>query len=449
MAIADVNQDGLDDLFLGGAKMQASELYLQDNNGNLKSVQEDLFLRDQKNEDLSAVFFDANGDSWQDLIVVSGGNEYKEGTELQPRLYLNNSGALEKDSLQFNNISMNASKVLAADIDLDNDLDIIITADIIPWEYGKTATQYIFENDGRGNFKDVIKNKSPDFTQAGNIKDAVWEDLDGNGYPDLIVAGQWMPVKIYMNSGDKLTLAKDNGLQNSNGWWYSVKTADFDQDGDMDIVAGNFGENSLLKASEDEPVSLYRMDFDQNGSIETLVTYYSEGKETALASKDELVKQMPFLNKEFLLYNNYAKASLEELFSKDKLSAADKKHVYTLSSVYFENDGLGGFIAHKLPTIANATAVQDIAVEDLNKDGYPDLILVGNNYEISTQLGSMDASHGVILQNDKNGGFRWVQNQDFKVSGAARLLNKMKINNKEYFVIAINNGAPIFIPNNN
>ena len=447
IAVADINQDGLDDLFVGGSKRQASVLYIQDKTGSFKSVQEEVFSSDAKSEDISSCFFDADGDGWLDLIVVSGGNEYKDGQELQPRLYLNKNGLFEKDTQQF--ININASQVVAVDIDKDNDLDIVISSDMLPWQYGKTPVQYIFENDSNGTFTDITSTAAPEFMDAGNVKDMVWADLDNNGYPDLIAVGHWMPVKIFMNSGGKLTLRKDPGLERTNGWWYSVEAADFDLDGDIDIVAGNFGENSLLRATENEPVSLYRMDFDENGSTETLVTYFSENRETALASKDELVKQMPFLNKEFLSYNSYAKASLEDLFTNDNLAAADKKYVYTLSSTYFENDGSGNFKAYNLPTIAQTTPVQDIGVEDLNGDGYYDLILVGNNYEISTQLGSMDASHGVILQNDKKAGFSWVQNTAFKVSGPARNLNKIRINNKEYFVIGINNGAPAFIPNNN
>ena len=449
VAIADLNQDGYDDVFIGGGKRQASVLLLQSENNQFINHQDSLFLMDDKSEDVAAVFFDADDNGWVDLLVVSGGNEYKDGVPLQPRLYRNFQGRLKKDDTVFKDVFINASSVGAVDIDGDGDLDVTISADQVPWEFGKTPEQYIFENQGDGNFVNITKRFAPDFQFAGNVKDVVWKDLDQNGYPDLIAVGQWMPVQIYMNSGVDLKLLNNNGLQNSHGWWSAVQVVDMDLDGDLDIVAANFGENSLLTASEKYPITLYRQDFDNNGSIETLVTYFDDGRETALASKDELVKQIPSLNKEFLLYKDYSRATLKELFGEEKLAEAVKKYTYTLSSHYFENDGSGNFNPARLPGIAQASSMQDIAIGDFNEDGYPDLFLVGNNYEISTQLGSMDACHGVLLQNDKNRGFHWVNNRNFNISGPARNLNKIKIQNKEYYLVGINNGTPQFIPINN
>lgn len=446
VAIGDVDKDGLEDIFIGGAKRQASVLYVQKQDGSFTSIQTGLFTLDEKNEDVSAVFFDADNDGWQDLLVVSGGNEYRKGSELQPRLYRNREGQFFKDDAEFSDINVNASKVEAIDIDLDGDMDITITADLVPWEFGKNAEQYIFENDGKGSFSNITTSFAPEFQFCGNVKDLIWADFDKNGYPDLVVLGQWMPVQIYMNSGKALRLQKDNGLDQTNGWWWSVEATDFDLDGDIDLVAGNFGENSLLKATPSLPISLYRQDFDDNGSIETLVTYYQNDRETALASKDELVKQMPFLNKEYLSYKSYAKASLKDLFGTEKLTEADVKYVYTLSSHYFENDGQGGFIPHKLPQIAQASTIRDISFEDINADGFEDILLIGNNHEISTQLGSMDASHGVILQNDKNGGLRWLNDRSLHASGPTRNLNKITLLDKEYYLIGRNNSKPIFIP---
>ncbi|MBT8312340.1 MAG: VCBS repeat-containing protein, partial [Flavobacteriaceae bacterium] len=237
-------------------------------------------------------------------------------------------------------------------------------------------------------------------------------------------------------------------LEMSHGWWNTIKAGDFDQDGDLDLIAGNFGENSLLKATEKTPLTLYREDFDDNGTIETLVTYFKEGRETPLASKDELVKQMPYLNKEYLSYKAFAKAELVDLFTGEKLNAAEKKYAYTLKSQYFENDGSGNFTPRTLPKMAQASVVTDIAVKDLNKDGFSDVFLVGNFYEISTQLGRMDAGHGVLLQNDQQGGFLWSPNRDFTYSGPARNIKEITIKNADYWVIGINN-APVVLINQN
>lgn len=445
VSIGDVNKDGKDDLFIGGGKTQPSALFVQTDSGNFVRQQTALFKVDAQNEDISSVFFDSDGDQWMDLLVVSGGNEYKNGKQLSPRLYRNNKGTFQKDSVQFRGVEINASKVGVYDIDKDGDMDVVIAADLVPWEFGKSPKQYIFQNDGHGSFKDITSEFAPDFSTIGNVKDFIWEDLDGNGYKDLIVAGHWLPISIFYNNGSSLKLQTQNGLEKTHGWWNCVKSADFDNDGDLDLIAGNFGENSKLTASIEEPMTLYREDFDGNGSVETLVTYFHDGHETTFASKDELVQQLPHLNKEFLSYGKFAKASIEELFKKVKLDNAEKKQVYTLSSTYFENEGNGNFKAHRLPTFAQASIVRDIAVGNFNADTYPDVLLIGNDYEISTQLGRMDASHGVLLQNDGKGIFYWASDQKLDIPGPARNLQKIRIQDKNYYVITINNSAPIFL----
>ncbi len=448
IAVGDINNDNLDDFIISGAKKQASALFIQKPSGEFTQVQEALFRKDAQSEDVSQVFFDANGDQWQDLLVVSGGNEYKAGNPLQPRLYININGILQRDTTQFRDLALNASKADAVDIDGDGDLDITISADLVPWEFGMTPIQYIFENNGQGDFKDITTKFAPQFAEIGNVKDFQWADIDQNGFKDLIVAGHWMPLSIFLNDGNSLKLQSDNGLNWSNGWWNSIEVVDIDKDGDLDLVTGNFGENSLLRASNEEPVTLYRQDFDGNGSVETLVTYYSSGRETALASKDELVKQLPYLNKEFLSYNDYAKAPLKQVFGRDQLKDASKKYVYTLSSKYFLNDGEGNFTAFSFPELAQASVVKDIEILDINKDTYPDLLLAGNIYEISTQLGRMDGSHGVILQNDKNGGYIRVENTLGKISGPVRDLEKIRIKNKDFWIVGVNSGRPVILNEN-
>ncbi|KQC30998.1 VCBS repeat-containing protein [Flagellimonas eckloniae] len=446
ISVADVNNDGLQDIFICGAKAQASKLYLQTTDGFIED-QEEVFSIDGFNEDVSHVFFDANGDEFQDLVIVSGGNEFKSSYRIQPRLYLNNAGKFVKLPNAFNGIELNASKVTAVDFDNDGHTDLSITSDQIPHQFGIAGEQYLFKNTGGGVFEDVTDQVCPSFKSIGNVKDIIWKDLDGNGFKDLLVVGDWMPISIFMNNGKKLELSATNGLDKTHGFWNVIIAEDFDNDGDLDLVAGNWGNNSKLKASLEKPITLYSNDFDENGSIEPLVTYFYNEKETPFASKDELVKQMPFLNKKFLSYKSFAKASLEDLFGSESLKNALQKKVYVLSSCYFENTGNNEFKQHELPKMAQVSTINDMVVDDFDKDGHKDILAVGNNYEISTQLGRMDASHGILLRFGKDG-FQWVNNQNINIPGPARSVEKAIINSKEYFIVGINNSAPLFLEKN-
>lgn len=448
VSVADINKDGLDDLFITGAKGQASALFVQDEYGSFLSVQEDLFTKDAMSEDTYATFFDANGDGTLDLLVVSGGNEYKSSEKLRPRLYINQEGVFIKDEKQFNGLEVNASKVEAVDFDNDGDLDITITSDQVPWQFGMSPLQYIFENDGKGNFKDVTVAVASEFRTSGNVKDFVWIDLDGNGFKDLIAVGHWMPISIFINDGTRLTLQDQNGLGKTNGWWNTLIADDFDNDGDIDLIVGNWGENSKFKASGAFPVKLYSYDFDNNGTVESLVTHFYKNKETPFASKDELMGQMPILNKKFLSYKDYAKATIADLFSSEKLGKAYQKEVYELRSCIFENDGSGVFKLRPLPDIAQVSIVQAIISEDYNHDGYKDLFLVGNNYEINTQLGRMDALHGLILVNDRKGGFYRADFQNYDISGPARNVNTIIVDGFLNYIVSVNNGFPLFLKRN-
>ncbi|UCD61976.1 MAG: VCBS repeat-containing protein [Flavobacteriaceae bacterium] len=449
ISVCDVNNDSKDDFFIGGAKGQASALFIQDSSGRFLRKQEDVFQPDAISEDVSHVFFDANGDQYDDLLVVSGGNEFKKGKPLQPRLYLNNQGSFIKDTLAFRNIQLNASIVTASDFDNDGDLDITIASDQLPLTFGAIPNQYLFKNDGHGKFDEVTAELAPEFQKIGLVKDLLWKDLDNNGYEDLIALGYWMPVSVFMNDGTKLKLQNNNGLDITNGWWNTIIADDFDNDGDIDLVCGNWGLNTKLKASKEKPLSLYSYDFDDNGTIDPIVTYFHKDKETPFASKDELVKQLPYLNKEYLSYKNFARASLKDLFTAAKLRKAGKKQVYELASCYFENEGNGKFKRKELPLLAQSSSIRSIATNDFNQDGFQDLLIVGNNYEISTQLGRMDALHGLILQNDQKGGFVMVKQQNFDVSGPARDLKNITIAGRDYYIVSINNNSPIILAKNN
>ncbi|NNJ88269.1 MAG: VCBS repeat-containing protein [Eudoraea sp.] len=448
IAVADVNKDGKDDIFISGAKAQASQLFLQREEGNFELVQEDIFLPDALNEDVSQVFFDANGDSWPDLLVVSAGNEFQSGARLRPRLYINNKGLFKRDTLQFQAVELNASKVAVHDLENDGDLDVLIAADQTPLQFGSSARQYVFLNDGTAKFLEDTSDRYNAFKTIPSVKDFLWADMDNDGEKDLITAGYWEPITILKNKGGVLDPLKDSSLETTNGLWNVIKVCDFDKDGDLDILAGNWGLNSRLKASGEHPITLYRADFDENGTIDPVVTYFEGGIETPFASKDELAKQMPFLNKEFLSYASFAKADLNTLFSKEKLSKAEKKQLYELKSIYLVNDGQGHFTREELPLISQASITHEILIEDLNNDDFEDLMLVGNSFEISTQLGRMDASHGIILLNDKKGHFYWVPSPDIDISGPARNIEKLRVNQSDYFIIGINNDTPIFLIKN-
>ncbi|MDC6351165.1 VCBS repeat-containing protein [Zeaxanthinibacter sp. PT1] len=445
IAKADVDQDGLEDLFICGAKNQPSALFIQGPGGSFEKALIPHFEKVKLNEDTAALFFDANNDGFPDLLIASGGNEFKNGVALTPRFYLNINGNFQYRENQFAGIEVNASSISATDLDGDGDPDVLITSDQVPGKYGETPVQHLFTNDGNGNFT-LLNNKAYGAIKLlGNVKEVIWIDLDGNGYEDLIAAGHWMPVSILMNNGTSLRLQENNGLQNTSGLWNTIEAVDLDGDGDMDLIAGNWGENSRLTASVEQPLRLYRADFDQNGSAEPVMTYYYKDIETTLASKDELVKQLPYLNKKFLSYSDFARASIDEIFSRDKLSQAIKKEVNVLKSSVFINNGDNTFVIQDLPRQAQTSTVQDLLIDDFNEDGAADILLGGNTLEISTQLGRMDALHGLILLNNKKGGFFTYQQAVPGLSGPVRQLLKIRIGKKPHYIAGLNNHHPVFL----
>ncbi len=445
ISVADINMDGLSDIFIGGAKTQSSKLYIQDKNGQFAESQSDLFQPKSINEDVTSSFFDANGDGTLDLLVASGGNEFRDGNPLKPRLYLNHKATFNEDVTAFENVALNASKVLPFDYDNDGDMDVVITSDLVPSMYGEVPEQYFFVNDGNGTFTNAVNTIAPELKKIGNIKDVLWEDINGDGLSDLIAVGHWMPISIFINDGKKLKLLKSNGLGQTHGWWNTIFSMDVDNDGDQDLIAGNWGSNTKFQATEEKPITLYNYDFDSNGQKDPVITYYHDNTETPFASKDELVKQMPFLNKRFLSYNSFAKASIEEIFGNSTLSESDKKFVYELKSCLFLNEGSGKFKKQPLPLIAQASSVHDITSGDFNEDGYSDLLIVGNTFEMSTQLGRLDALHGLILYHSKDNQNPFTgQYKMLEIDGAAREIQKIKLKNREAFIIARNNASPIF-----
>lgn len=444
ISISDVNNDGLQDVFIGGAKKQRSRFYIQTPTGGFEEVQSELFEENAIGEVTASLFFDANGDGQQDLLVGYGGNEFASGGAIRLRMFLNQNGNLTPHDGFSKPIESNISALKSIDFDNDGDLDLVVASDQIPGQFGKTSKSYLLSNDGAGNFNDITQEFAPTLATVGNIKDVCIADLNSDGKKDLIAVGHWMDVSLFINEGRQLTLQTNNGLGNTSGWWNTVEVADFDQDGDLDLICGNWGMNSKFKASKEKPVTLYRNDFDGNGTVEALVTYYHKNVETPFASKDELVKQMPFLNKEFLSYSKFAAASLKQLFGEDKLDASEQKRVVELKSCYFENLGDGTFEKKALPLMAQVSQVNEIVVEDTNGDSSPDVILMGNNHHISTQLGRLDALHGLILTNNEKGEFN-ESIEHLGVDGQVNAIEKLIVNGKSGFIIGRNDETPVFL----
>jgi len=444
LAIADINGDGLEDLFVGNGKWENPVLWQQQPDGSFANKPLGLTAEDTKSENTAALFFDANGDHLPELILLNGGNEFTTGKPLQPQYFRNQNGVLVKDSLNFQNIFLNGSVVRALDFDKDGDLDLFLGANVQPWKFGQTPKSYLFKNDGKGNFTNVTQKIATVLSNLGNIYDAAVTDIDQDGWPDLVLVGHWMPITVLKNKKGRFETATANKLQNTHGLWNSIQISDFNMDGKADILAGNWGRNSRLNASLDEPVQLFVNDFDDNGAQEPVVSYFYKGKRMAFASKDEMISQIPEINKRYLSYQSYAEARFEDIFGKEKLAQSLTKNLYTLkTSLFLQTDG-GLFEEMDLPELVQISAVMALYAEDINGDGYPDIVGGGNWHELNTQLSRLDASRGFLLLNDGHGGFQKTENANL-TTGAVRDIQKIHIQNQAYLVLSRNNHTLQFL----
>ncbi|HYF70029.1 MAG TPA: VCBS repeat-containing protein [Ohtaekwangia sp.] len=447
-AVGDVNNDGLEDIFLGGGKWSIARIYLQTTQGLFKEPTQALFKQDSTYEDVDAKFFDADSDGDQDLLVVSGGNEFtRESKYRQPRLYLNDGKGTFLRSVLLP-VYATGSCVATHDIDNDGDLDLFLGARAIPWHYGIRPDSYILKNDGKGNFTDVSTAIAPELKGFGFVKDALWADMDGDKDKDLVVAAEWSAITILYNTNGKFQSSStaDTGLEKTNGWWNTVNAFDVDQDGDMDLIAGNLGLNSKLKASQDQPVRLYVSDFDKNDSTDQVLTHFFGGKEYPFNTRDEMTKQMPFLKKRYLSYRKFAEATVSDMFSQEALNNAEQYSAYTFESSIIENLGNGKFKQRALPKAAQFSTVNAVHVADVNKDGHADLVLAGNFYRVNIQLGRYDASYGLILTGDGKGNFQSLpaHQSGFSVNGEVRSLQSITVGGTN-FILAIRNNDTVAV----
>ena len=438
----DLNKDGRDDIFIGGSQGQGSELFLQQEDGSFAKQTIEAFVSDSISTTSSINFFDAENDGDMDIYVASGGYaDYTENDErLQDRLFLNDGrGNFSKASDALPKMFISKSVIAVADIDGDGDMDIFAGGRVVPGEYPKAAESFLLLNNGTGKFVDASVQWLGNFAKMGMVTDAKWLDINNDKLPDLIVIGEWLAPAVLLNTGKKLEVA-DTGLQNYCGWWNTIELLDADKDGDMDMIAGNWGLNSQLKASKDEPVEMIWKDFDKNGSIDPFLCCYIQGKSYPYVSRDELLDQVYPMRRKFTSYKSYADATLQDMYTEEELKDAGKLKATHLATTFFENRN-GQFIERPLPPQAQFSPVYKIIVQDWNKDGHDDLLLLGNNEYPRLKMGKMDANFGTVLINDGKGNFRFVQNKEngLLVTGDVKDATIIRVKNDRYLLIGINN----------
>ena len=447
MTKGDINKDGLEDIFICGAKDQAGILYQQTAEGGFIKTNESLLAADKGSEDTDALFFDCDGDGDQDLYVCSGGNEFPaKSLELIDRLYINDGkGKFTRSAQVLPSYNFEGSSCIrAADYDADGDMDLFAGTRLKPMMYGYPCKGYILQNNGKGIFKDVTEQTAPGLIKAGMITDAQWLDYDKDGKMDLAVTGEYMPVRLYHNEGNKLKETTEKaGLEKTNGWWNRLVIADINGDGYADMIGGNHGLNSRFKASETKPISMYVSDFDENGSTEQVITCYNGERSYPMALRHDLVLVLPYLKKKYLKYEDYKLQQIEDVFTAAQLSKAVKLDAYELRSCVFINDRKGGFIKQALGSEAQLSPMYGIATGDIDGDKKEDIIMGGNFYESKPEVGIYDASYGVMLKGDGRGNFKAVKGtaSGLHVQGAVRDAVWLKAGSKKLLLVARNNAS--------
>ncbi|HEY0434854.1 MAG TPA: VCBS repeat-containing protein, partial [Chitinophagaceae bacterium] len=444
LAVGDINNDGLQDVFFGSSKTFHDAVFMQQAGGKFVRKEEPGMLADSMYEDVDAVWMDVNRDGHPDLVIASGGNEYfGQDEHLLPRVYLNDGqGNLTRKTDAFTNLFYTFSCVAPFDFNGDGADDIFLGGRAMPWDYGVIPHSFLLQNDGSGKFVDVTDKIAPGLSQVGMVTGASWTDLDGDGDSDLVVSCEWGGIVAFINEKGRFT---KQTLTTLNGWWNFVLPIDIDNDGDVDLVAGNLGLNSRLKASIEQPVKLYYNDFDDNGKKDQVMSYFVNGKEVPFASEEELQKQIPRIKKKFLYAGDFARASMDEIFGEDKLKEATVLNADNFSNVVFINDGHLHFTPKPLPWQAQLSSYRDARVVDANHDGLPDILLGGNFYDNNVQMGRYDADFGTLLVNRGNDSFECTSLNGLAIRGQVRRIRPIRIGKDDAFVLARNNDSAMVI----
>jgi len=442
IAVADVNGDGLDDFFVCGGKMQAGELFIQQSNGKFIPGHQPAFAADSAAEDVDAIFFDADNDKDMDLYVCSGGYEYPDGSPfLNDRLYINDGKGNFVRSAGLPSIPSSKSCVTAADVDGNGDIDLFVGSRSSVRSYGTIPDSYLLLNDGKGNFTIATDLWAPGLKNLGMVSTAVFADFNKDGKPDLALAGEWMPVTIFLNNGRQLIPSGTASLKGTSGWWQRLVAADVNKDSNMDLIGANYGLNSKLSPATGQPLKLYVFDYDESGNTDQVMAYAQEGKYFTFLGKDELEKQMPGLKKDYLKYKDFAEKSVEQIFG-SKLEGAKHFEARDFRSMVFINDGMGNFSSIPMPRQSQVSPLFAMTVDDINGDGIQDILAAGNFYGVLPYEGRYDAGYGSVMVQDKQGrltALNYMQT-GLILRGEVRDIQKIRMRSgKTCFLVARNN----------
>jgi hypothetical protein len=443
MAQADVNGDGLTDVFVGAGQGQASQLFLQQKDGSFKNKNTPAFQEDLKSEDADAVFFDANGDGHADLYVASGGygNYQADDPLLQDRLYLSDgNGNFRKRQNTLPKMHSSKSCVTAADFNGDGHPDLFVGSRVIPGRYPEPPQSYLLINDGKGNFKDQLGAIAPEYQNAGMITDAQWLDLNNDKKQDLVLIGEWMPITVLINENGRLKdKTKDYFDKSYTGWWNKLLIEDLNGDGQPDLVIGNTGLNTQCKASDKEPAEMYYKDFDDNGSVDPILCFYIKGKTYPYVSRDEMLDQMSIMRTRYSDYKSYADGTISDIFTADELKGAVNLKANYLKTALFISNDKGRFKEMPLPVQAQYSPVYTITALDYDQDGHKDLLLCGNISEARLKFGNNDANYGVLLKGNGKGKYDYIpqSRSGFGLKGDVRCV----INVNDQLIFGINQGS--------
>jgi hypothetical protein len=408
ITVGDVNNDKLEDFFIGNASKSQGRLFIQ-NRKNSFDIKNGPWEKDSIYEDMGSIFFDVDKDGDLDLYVVSGGNEFTEGSgNYTNRLYINDGkGNFTKSINAIPNITSSGSCVKTIDFDKDGDLDLFIGGRLVPRKYPFPARSYILENKtskGIVKFEDVTKKIAPDFLDAGMVTSAFCADIDNDKWEDIVITGEWMPVCIYRNVNGKF---KKSEIEGTKGWWFSINGADFDKDGDIDLVAGNLGLNFRYKASKNNTFDIYASDFDKDGKSDIVLSYYQNEKQYPLRGRECFIKQNPGIKLLFPTFDEFGEATVEDIYTKKALDASLHLKAETFASCYFENLGNGNFKMHKFENEVQLSSINDLIIDDFNKDGNLDILAAGNLFNVEIVTPRNDAGIGTYLEGDGEGGFSY------------------------------------------